>query len=101
MTRLGPDSDQWLPELRAVLAAAARALRERSPSPALLVALLPEYKHCIKGSEVELEYFPDGYTADATSQPEYVVGLRGPFSPSWLLLETDLHRFVRDQMNRN
>ena len=101
MTRLGPDPDQWLPELRAVLAAAARALRGRSPNPALLVALLPEYKHCIHGSEVELEYFPDGYTADSESQPEYVVALRGPFSPSWLLLESDLHRYVGDQMSRS
>ena len=101
MTRLGPDPDRWLPELRTVLTAAARALRGRAPSPALLVALLPEYKHCLPGSVVELEYFPDGYTDDPESQPEYVVGLRGPFSPSWLLLETDAHRFLRQQAHRS
>jgi hypothetical protein len=100
MTRLGPDPDRWLPELRAVLTAAARALRGRAPNPALLVALLPEYKHCIPGSEVGLEYFPDGYTDDPACHPEYVVSLSGPFFPSWLLLETDLHRFVMNQMSR-
>ncbi len=95
MTRLGPDPERWLPELRSVLTAMADALRGRAPSPALLVALLPEYRHCIPGSVVELEYFPDGYTDDPEFQPEYVVGLKGSFSPSWLLLESDLDRFVR------
>jgi hypothetical protein len=97
MTRLGPDPDTWLPELRVVLTAAAHALRGRRPSPSLLVALLPEYKGCIAGSEVALEYFPQGYTVDPALEPEYVVALQGPFAPSWLLRESDLHRFVTSQ----
>jgi len=76
-------------------------LRGRAPTPALLVALLPEYKHCIPGSEVSLEYFPDGYTYDPACQPEYVISLSGPFFPSWLLLQTDLHRFVLGQTSRS
>ena len=98
MTRLGPDFDKWLPELQTVLAAAARALRGRAPNPSLLLALLPEYKGCIAGSEVALEYFPDGYTAGPAQEPEYVVALRGPFSPSWLLRERDLYHFIASQM---
>ncbi len=33
MTRLGPDPERWLLELRSVLAAMAGALRGRDPSP--------------------------------------------------------------------
>ncbi len=77
--------------------ALATALRGRAPSPALLLALLPEYRDCLRGSVVGLEYFPHGYTDDPECQPEYVVSLRGSFSPSWLLLEKDVHRFVEQR----
>lgn len=97
MGRLPPDPAKWLPELRAVLTAMAVALRGRAPNPALIVALLPEYCECLPGNRVEIEYFPEGYSysEEPPFEPEYAVSLRGgSFWPSWLLAETDLHRFV-------
>jgi hypothetical protein len=101
MTRLGPDPEQWLPELRAILAAIARALGERSPSASLITALSPHYEHSVPGHRVEIEYFPEGYTDDPARQPEYAVSVTGDrFLASWLLLERDLVAFLRHTMER-
>ena len=101
MGRLDSNPDTWLPQLRTVLTAIASALRGRSPTPALLFALLQEYKHCIPDSTVDLEFYPEGYSDDPEEQPEYVVSLTGPFSPSWLILQDDLHKFVRSCLRRH
>jgi hypothetical protein len=95
MTRLGPNPDQWLPELRSVLTAIAQALGERSPSAPLIMALRPAYERCVSGHTVQIEYFPDGYTNDPNCLPEYAVSLAGDrLLSSWLLLERDLHGFL-------
>lgn len=97
MTRLGPDPKQWLPELRSVLTAISKALGERSPSPPLVMALRPNYEHCVPGHTVQIEYFPDGYTDDPECLPEYAVSLSGDrLLSSWLLLERDLHGYLRE-----
>jgi hypothetical protein len=77
----------------------AGALRGRAPNETLIFALLPEYRECLHGSEVAIEYFPEGYSyyEKAPFGPEYAVSLQGgPFSPSWLLAEMDMHRFISD-----
>ena len=95
MTRLGPDPQHWLPELRNVLMAIATALGERSPSPLLVMALRSKYEHCIPGHTVQIEYFPDGYTDDPECLSEYAVSLSGDrLLSSWLLLERDLHQYL-------
>ena len=95
MTRLGPDPDQWLPELRDVLTAIAAALGGRTPSAPLIVALLPAYQRCVPGHTAQIEYFADGYTDDPNWLPEYAVSLTGErFIASWLLLASDLHGYL-------
>ena len=94
MGRLPPDPSKWMPELRAVLTAMAAALCGRTPNATLIVALLPEYRECLPGNEVVIEYFPDGYSS-GPPEAEYAVSLRGgPFWPSWLIAEVDMHRFI-------
>ena len=87
MTRLESDPDHWLPELRDILSAIKRALGERKPSIALVMALKSEYEYCIVDHEVGIEYFPSGYTYDPECLPEYAVSLKGKrILASWLLL---------------
>ena len=96
MGRLDANPETWLPELRAVLTACAKALRGRRPNAALIVALLPEYRSSLPGNQVVIEYLPEGYTF-GLPEPEYAVSLEGgPFRPSWLLAEVDMHRFLLD-----
>lgn len=96
MTRLGPDPKQWLPELRDLFTAIASALGGRSPTASLIMTLRPGYERCVAGHTVQIEYFPDGYTDDPDCLPEYAVSLTGErLLSSWLLLERDLHSFLR------
>ena len=96
VTRLDPDSERWLPELRKVLGSIAIALGGRGPNPALIMGLRSEYEDAVTDHKVEIEYFPGGYTDDPERLPEYAVSLTGRrFLASWLLLESDLHGFIR------
>jgi hypothetical protein len=96
MTRLGPDPEHWLPELRDVLFAIGRAVGKRNPSMVLIMALKPEYEHCVADHKASIEYFPEGYTDDTEHLPEYVVSLKGKrVLASWLLLERDFYGFIQ------
>ena len=87
-----------LPELRKVLGNIARALGGRDPDPALILALRPEYENAVSDHKVQIEYFSEGYTDDPECLPEYAVSLTGRrFLASWLLLESDLRRFIRSE----
>jgi hypothetical protein len=96
VTRLDYCPEKWLPELRSILASLAKGLAGRAPNVTLVFDLLPEFKHCIPDHIVGIEHFPEGYTDDPDLLPEFAVSLSGKrFQSSWLLLESDLFRFVR------
>lgn len=96
MGRLDYTPEKWLPELRLILSKLAKALAGRPPTVTLIFELLPVFEDCVPDHVMTLEYFPEGYTSDPKLLPEYAISLSGDrFKASWLLLESDLHRFVR------
>ena len=93
MFRIDGDPKNWLPEMRLVVGAIAKALDGREPSLALIVAVKPAYEKCIPHHEVFIEWFPTGYSDDPRELAEYVIRLHGSrLSASWLILETDLYK---------
>ena len=96
MGRIGADPKDWLPEMRQIVSAIAKALNGREPSLALIVATRQEYADCIPGHLVHIEWFPTGYSDDPLERPEYVIRLSGDrLKANWLILEADFYRVLR------
>jgi hypothetical protein len=95
MLNVGPDPETWSPDLHTVVSAIAGALNGREPDAVLVMALRPDYEHCVPDHRVELGWIPRGEGVDPPNSnfpPEYWISLTGRrIEAIWTILASDLH----------
>jgi hypothetical protein len=98
MFTVDPNPETWSPDLRMIVSAIARALKGREPTAVLIIALRPDYEHCVPGHNVEVLWIPKGEGVqphDSNFPAEYALSIDGKrVRAIWTMLARDLHAAV-------